>query len=124
MPATKNAWPGQYIAPSDLRQMWLTLEMSPHQAGLVRKMHDWGQQAECKGSPLFTLDMYGMDKEHRLDVEQKAKALCSICPVRDECYTHAMSYPELGGIWGGLTQQEREALRKRARDDRHRRCVS
>ncbi len=44
----------------------------------------------------------------------KAKAICSRCPVAAPCLEHAMSPPfEHEGVWGGLTGEERVALRRR-----------
>ena len=33
------------------------------------------------------------------------------CTVRDECYSYAMSDPDLMGFWAGFTAKERKALR-------------
>ncbi len=38
-----------------------------------------------------------------------AKQICSWCPVMDECLADAMSRREQYGIWGGLTEVERNA---------------
>lgn len=43
--------------------------------------------------------------------EQRAKAACSRCPVRDMCRTWALENGEEFGIWGGTTPAERAALR-------------
>jgi WhiB family redox-sensing transcriptional regulator len=43
-----------------------------------------------------------------------AVALCSRCLVRRSCFTHAMSRPELHGVWGGTTSEERMLLRRAA----------
>lgn len=120
----KTDWPKPFIRESARKDMWLTLELNPRQRELIRRMQVWGELAECKGSPLFTLDIWGLPKECRVDVEEACKKLCSICPVIDECYAHAMQYPEVGGYWAGLSQEERKALRKRRQHDRDRRPVS
>jgi hypothetical protein len=43
------------------------------------------------------------------------------CPVRAECATHALAVREPYGVWGGLTEDEREAMmgRSRSRDRDH-----
>jgi len=48
--------------------------------------------------------------------ETAAKDICGRCPVRQECLDYAMADPMLQGIWGGLTQREREQARRRARE--------
>jgi WhiB family redox-sensing transcriptional regulator len=43
--------------------------------------------------------------------EAAAKRLCSTCPVRPECATHALTVGEEYGVWGGFTETERTMLR-------------
>ncbi len=47
-----------------------------------------------------------------------ARAICRACPLRVECLNYAMSVPERYGMWGGLTESERDTLLrgKRPRD--------
>jgi WhiB family redox-sensing transcriptional regulator len=42
-----------------------------------------------------------------------ARALCAVCPVREDCLEHALAQPERDGVWGGLSVQERRRLRRR-----------
>ncbi|MEU5598505.1 WhiB family transcriptional regulator [Streptomyces sp. NPDC020298] len=46
--------------------------------------------------------------------ERQAKAVCERCPVRDQCLDWAMDTGQTLGIWGGTTESERRALRRRA----------
>lgn len=66
----------------------------------------WSEQAVCKGySHLF----YANDNERpqaRERRENKAKLLCSKCPVVNECREHARKNTEFG-IWGGENEEER-----------------
>jgi Transcription factor WhiB len=41
---------------------------------------------------------------------EDALAMCATCPVSGECLSHALSTPELYGVWGGTTEEERESL--------------
>jgi WhiB family transcriptional regulator, redox-sensing transcriptional regulator len=43
-----------------------------------------------------------------------AKRICAGCPVRERCLEEALATPDLAGIWGGTTHQERRAMRRRA----------
>jgi WhiB family redox-sensing transcriptional regulator len=43
----------------------------------------------------------------------QAKAICAICRVRRECLTFALRTGQLHGIWGGTTEDERAAARRR-----------
>lgn len=44
-----------------------------------------------------------------------AKEVCSICPVREVCLEYAMVNGIEYGVWGGLTRNERRALKKKRR---------
>jgi hypothetical protein len=40
-----------------------------------------------------------------------ARRVCSACPVRQQCLDYAITNRIAYGIWGGLTERERRALR-------------
>ena len=42
--------------------------------------------------------------------EGAAKAICRRCPVIRECAAHALASREPYGVWGGMTESEREQL--------------
>jgi WhiB family transcriptional regulator, redox-sensing transcriptional regulator len=44
-----------------------------------------------------------------------AKSVCAACPVRAECAAYALERGERFGIWGGLSERERRAIRRRGR---------
>ncbi|MEU2156800.1 WhiB family transcriptional regulator [Streptomyces sp. NPDC019396] len=44
---------------------------------------------------------------------EEAKTVCRACPVREECLAWAMEYGQDSGVWGGLTEDERRALKRR-----------
>ena len=61
---------------------------------------------------------FGPDAEFvtsRAQREAAAKAICAGCPVRDACLTYALDAGEAFGVWGGLTEDERRALRRQRR---------
>ena len=37
-----------------------------------------------------------------------AKRICATCPVRQECLQHALTWRESAGVWGGMTETERQ----------------
>jgi WhiB family redox-sensing transcriptional regulator len=43
--------------------------------------------------------------------EARALAVCRRCPVLEECREHALRVGEPYGVWGGMTEQDREAIR-------------
>jgi len=43
-----------------------------------------------------------------------AKRICGGCPVLPDCLSFAMGDPELKGVWGATSEQERRQLRRDA----------
>jgi WhiB family transcriptional regulator, redox-sensing transcriptional regulator len=73
----------------------------------------WADGAACVGTDL---DFYGdSSKKRNQPTVEACKAVCASCPVRDTCLELAMANREHFGIWGGLTVEERTALRRRRR---------
>jgi WhiB family redox-sensing transcriptional regulator len=77
---------------------------------------DWQLHAACRGvdSSLF-FHPEGERGAARSARENSAKEVCMRCPVRAECAAHALAVREPYGVWGGLTEDEREELMGRAR---------
>jgi WhiB family redox-sensing transcriptional regulator len=71
----------------------------------------WHQQALCRRMSPSLFFIAGRSDIARYDQEQ-AKAVCVECPVRSECLAFALKNEEAFGIWGGLTPEERLALKK------------
>ena len=61
----------------------------------------WAVFAACKESP--SVSFFPQTK----DEERAAIAICTICPVREDCLDHALTTRERFGVWGGLTEKER-----------------
>lgn len=47
------------------------------------------------------------------DLADEARRVCIGCPVRADCYRHAMSAGERWGVWAGLSERERRRERQR-----------
>jgi WhiB family redox-sensing transcriptional regulator len=77
---------------------------------------DWQLVAACRGvdSSLF-FHPEGERGAARTAREAAAKEVCGRCPVRAECATHALTVREPYGVWGGLTEDEREEMMGRSR---------
>ncbi|MCW2494089.1 WhiB family transcriptional regulator [Jatrophihabitans sp.] len=72
---------------------------------------DWQGSAACRG--LDTANFYHPENERgpsRVKREQQAKAVCSSCPVLENCLRWALNAREPYGVWGGLSTEERETL--------------
>ncbi|MER7638269.1 WhiB family transcriptional regulator [Streptomyces sp. NPDC126522] len=44
----------------------------------------------------------------------EAKAVCARCPVRERCLEWALDVGQVEGVWGGTTESERRATRRRS----------
>lgn len=75
---------------------------------------DWQLEGACRGmDSAFFFHPTGERGPARARREAQAKAICQGCPVLDMCRHHALAVHEPYGIWGGLSESEREALIKR-----------
>lgn len=43
---------------------------------------------------------------------KQAKKVCAGCPVQALCLAYALTHDERYGIWGGLSERERRAMKK------------
>lgn len=46
-----------------------------------------------------------------------AKTLCNGCPVRVKCAAYALADSTLEGVWGGTSTNQRNWLRRKAREN-------
>ena len=76
-------------------------------------IRDWQLRAACRGpaAEFFYPPVAGEARDQRRRREQRAKELCRNCGVRTECLDYAMRTEEPHGVWGGLNEHERRALR-------------
>jgi WhiB family transcriptional regulator, redox-sensing transcriptional regulator len=65
----------------------------------------WRELAACRGTDL---DVFFPG---RGESAGPARQVCAACPVRQPCLDYAISNRITHGIWGGLTERERRALR-------------
>lgn len=64
----------------------------------------WHSLAACLGSdPSLWFPQAGESAD-------EAKAICTTCPVRDDCLNDAMNNRDMHGIRGGLSVRERRRL--------------
>lgn len=77
--------------------------------GPMADLWDWQLRAACRGADA-TLFFHpeGERGPSRSARELAAKALCARCPVIAQCAAHALSCREPYGVWGGLSETERE----------------
>jgi len=65
----------------------------------------WRELAACRGTDLEVFF------PGRGESAGPARQVCAACPVRQPCLDYAITNRITHGIWGGLTERERRALR-------------
>lgn len=84
----------------------------PELAAGTLVLWSWRLQAACRD--IDSAVFFAPDGEHdpeRSAREARAKAICARCPVIRECATYALGAGERYGVWGGLSERERAAVR-------------
>jgi len=74
---------------------------------------DWRDQAACLSVDpelFFPVGNTGPAVEQIV----RAIAVCSTCPVTEYCLQYALDTNQDSGVWGGLSEDERRALKRRA----------
>lgn len=82
----------------------------------VTEHWEWQLRARCAG--IGTEHFFHPDGERgarRAGREAAAKAVCADCPVIAECAAHALAVREPYGVWGGLSEDDRDEILDRAR---------
>jgi WhiB family redox-sensing transcriptional regulator len=76
---------------------------------------EWQLLGACRGedTDLF-FHPEGERGPRRSNREAAAKAVCARCPVIAVCREHALAAREPYGVWGGMSEHEREAVYGRA----------
>jgi WhiB family transcriptional regulator, redox-sensing transcriptional regulator len=75
---------------------------------------DWVHYARCKDEDPELFFPIGTTGPAAVQIAA-AKAICSMCEVRMECLEWAMATAQDAGVWGGLSEEERRALRRARR---------
>jgi len=64
----------------------------------------WAVFAACKDEK--SMKFFPQNRQE----EREALAICSICPVVEDCLDHAIQTNERFGVWGGTTERQRKKL--------------
>src|SRR5687767_9711555 len=86
----------------------------------VTEEWDWQKEGLCRGADSAVF--FHPDNERgaaRAAREQRAKLICHRCPVLESCRHHALAVHERYGVWGGMSEDERQlfmaAMREKER---------
>jgi WhiB family redox-sensing transcriptional regulator len=74
---------------------------------------NWQHRAACRDEDPELFFPIGNSGPALLKIEE-AKSVCRQCPVREQCLQWALETGQDAGIWGGLSEDERRATKRRA----------
>ncbi|MGP4052038.1 WhiB family transcriptional regulator [Streptomyces sp. 2A115] len=75
---------------------------------------DWREMASCRDAdPDLFFPIGNSNSGPSLIQTYQAKAVCCRCPVMEQCLNWAIRADPVEGIWGGTTESERRAMRRR-----------
>lgn len=74
---------------------------------------DWRHRAACLTEDPELFFPVGNTGPALAQIEE-AKKICARCVVRDQCLTWALENGQDHGVWGGLSEDERRAIKRRA----------
>jgi WhiB family redox-sensing transcriptional regulator len=77
-------------------------------------MSDWRHRALCRDADPSIFFPIGTTGPAAEQIEE-AKAICSHCLVTSNCLTWALDTGQDSGVWGGMDEDERRALRRQQR---------
>ncbi|MET7801794.1 WhiB family transcriptional regulator [Streptomyces decoyicus] len=80
---------------------------------------DWRHDAVCREVDPEIFFPVGNTGPALLQIEE-AKAVCHRCPVMGQCLQWALESRQDAGVWGGMSEDERRAMRRRAARNRAR----
>jgi WhiB family transcriptional regulator, redox-sensing transcriptional regulator len=72
----------------------------------------WQDQAACRAEHHELFFPVGSTARARRQLA-KAKSVCHRCPVVADCLAWALDTGQCYGVWGGLSEYERDELRRR-----------
>lgn len=75
-------------------------------------MDNWRNRAACRDEDPDLFFPIGTSGPALVQTEQ-AKAVCRRCPVREQCLEWALETGQSIGVWGGTSETERRALKRR-----------
>jgi WhiB family redox-sensing transcriptional regulator len=79
--------------------------------GPVADIWEWQLQGSCRDAdPRLFFHPEGERGPARRERDAAARDICGACPVLQQCRSHALTVREPYGVWGGLTEDDREAI--------------
>jgi WhiB family redox-sensing transcriptional regulator len=73
---------------------------------------DWRHRAACREEDPEMFFPVGISGPAILQIAE-AKNVCRRCPVLSKCLSWALETGQDAGVWGGMSEEERRALKRR-----------
>jgi WhiB family redox-sensing transcriptional regulator len=67
----------------------------------------WQEEGTCRGVDPEVFFPISDDEAWR------AKEICTVCPVKADCLVYSLENRERYGVWGGITERERQEMFRR-----------
>lgn len=84
---------------------------------------DWRHRSACRDEDPELFFPVGNTGPAIAQIEE-AKKVCNRCEVKEPCLAWALESGQDAGVWGGLSEDERRALKRRAARNRARQLES
>jgi WhiB family redox-sensing transcriptional regulator len=80
---------------------------------LANADYSWRHLSICRDTDPDLFFPVGTTGQALLQIE-RAKEVCGECPVSTECLEYALETNQDSGIWGGLDEEQRRAIRRQS----------
>lgn len=74
----------------------------------------WQNRAQCRGQDPELFFPVGNTGPAMYQIEE-AKSVCRKCEVREQCLEWALENGQDHGVWGGMSEDERRALKRKGK---------
>jgi WhiB family redox-sensing transcriptional regulator len=80
---------------------------------LANADYTWRNQAICRDTDPDLFFPIGTTGQALVQID-RAKEVCDVCPVKNDCLEYALETNQDSGIWGGLDEEQRRNIRRQA----------
>lgn len=78
--------------------------------GPIADLWEWQFDGSCRDEdPRLFFHPEGERGPARRERDAAAKTICTACPVLQQCREHALAVREPYGVWGGMSEDDRQA---------------
>jgi WhiB family redox-sensing transcriptional regulator len=85
--------------------------LAPNPQQVESEPDQWRDHALCRDTDPDLFFPVGTTGQALVTIDQ-AKSVCSQCTVTQECLDYALETNQDSGVWGGLSEEERRAIRR------------